>query len=166
MLRRWRWRAATVGRAKVELQNVTLEMSLKPFTEMTPTHIEAVCRTLFRQWGPLIGRAAQVSVLLWVADGSEILDYRGDLETPLEWARYIGGANPRQPVRGDPEGKALHSRPYLYNDNPAQITYRGLAAIVATLKRVGAEMTGKPVRVADLAMPTTKQLRPEAPSQS
>lgn len=126
------------------LANVTLELSLKPFWEADP---EPVCRRMFRQWLPLIGQARQVSVMLWTADGSELLDYAGRLDDEIEWARYIGGATPRQPVPGDPEGVCLHSRAYLYRDNPPVHTYRSLAAIVATLKRVGAEVTGLPVRV-------------------
>ncbi|HAZ62639.1 MAG TPA: hypothetical protein DCZ72_03370, partial [Armatimonadetes bacterium] len=126
------------------LANVTLELSLKPFWEADP---EPVCRRMFRQWLPLIGQARQVSVMLWTADGSELLDYAGRLDDEIEWARYIGGATPRQPVPGDPEGVCLHSRAYLYRDNPPVHTYRSLAAIVATLKRVGAEVPGLPVRV-------------------
>ena len=133
----------------MKLRNVTLEMSLKPFKEMTPQYMEQVCRTLFRQWAPLIDRADMVSVLLWIADGSEILVYQGDPEQEIEWAKYIGGANPRQHIPNDPDGKALHSRWYLYMDNPPRITYQHLAQIVATIKRVGQEMTGKPIRVGE-----------------
>ena len=31
--------------------------------------------------------------MLWTGDGSEILEYQGSLEAPLEWARYHGSAN-------------------------------------------------------------------------
>lgn len=133
----------------MELKNVTLEMSLKPFYEMTPEVIESVCRTMFRQWAPLIERADQVSIMLWIGDGSEILDYKGDLDEEIEWARYIGGANPRQYIAGDPEGQCLHSRWYLYRDNPPVIRYRDLQTINSELKRIGQEMTGKPVRVGE-----------------
>lgn len=133
----------------MHLRNVTLEMSLKPFHSLTPEHIESVCRRLFRQWAPLIARADQVSIMLWVADGSEVLVYRGDLDEELEWARYIGGANPRAHIANDPEGKCLHSRWYLYREDAPRVTYRDLATIVAALKRVGGEMTGKPVLVGE-----------------
>ena len=33
--------------------------------------------------------------MLWTADGSEILDYRGRLDDRVEWARYIGHPNRR-----------------------------------------------------------------------
>ena len=90
-----------------------------------------------------------VSVLLWTADGSEILDYKGEMDDEVEWARYIGGANERarRDTKNDPEGLGLHSRNYLYMDNPPKITYAVLQSIVAGLKTVGTAITGKPVRV-------------------
>jgi len=133
----------------MHLRNVTLEMSLKPFRSLAPGTVDAVCRKAFTQWLPLVEQADMVSVLLWTGDGSEILEYRGELDDEIEWGRYIGGANPRDKVPNDPEGRALHSRPYLYMDDPPRHTYRSLAAIVAALKRVGAEVTGKPVRVGE-----------------
>lgn len=139
------------------LKNITLEMSLKPFKQTDDVYIEAVCREAITQWLPLIRDTTEmVSVLLWTADGSEILTYQGDLDTPIEWARYIGAANPKWTVPGDPEKKAIHSRPYLYVENPPTITYRDLARIVATLKRVGREVTGLPIRVGETFDPGTE----------
>ena len=131
----------------MRLDNVTLEISLKPFSSLDEGHIRRVGRRAFTQWLPLIQHAARSSVMLWTADGSEILDYRGRMEDELEWARYIGGANPRAAVPGDPEGVCLHSRPYPYMDNPPVVTYGDLARIVGLLRQVGTEVTGKPVRV-------------------
>ena len=131
----------------MQLANVTLEMSLKPFAGLDEQHIRGVCRRAFTQWLPLIQHAAGSSVMLWTADGSEILDYRGRMEDELEWARYIGGANPRASVPGDPQGICLHSRPYPYRDNPPVVTYGDLARIVGLLRQVGSQVTGKPVRV-------------------
>ncbi|MFO0925988.1 MAG: hypothetical protein U0736_02990 [Gemmataceae bacterium] len=129
------------------LANVTLEMSLKPFRDLRDDAVRAVCRTLFRQWARLTALAERVSVLLWTADGSEILDYAGRLDDPIEWARYIGHPNPREPVKGDPEKQALHSRARLYMDDPPKHTYRTLAAIVRTIRDVGRQELGKPIRV-------------------
>ncbi|HQK76819.1 MAG TPA: hypothetical protein PKZ25_11515, partial [Candidatus Hydrogenedentes bacterium] len=129
------------------VRNVTLEMSLKPFRVMDENAIAAVCDEMFRQWWPLTRHAEQVSVLLWTADGSEILDYRGDLDTPLEWGRYIGIGNwTVAPGSGPPE-LSLHERPYLYTEDPPIITYGWLKRITAIIKNVGAEQTGRPVRV-------------------
>ncbi len=133
----------------MSLQNVTLEISLKPFRDTSEGTAREVCTHLFTQWLPLLRHAERVSVLLWCADGSEILDYRGDLTAPFEWARYIGGANPKAHVANDPEGLALHSRPYLYMENPPVFTYGRLKQLVRVIKQVGAEVTGKPVRVGE-----------------
>ncbi|MCX7044632.1 MAG: hypothetical protein NTX50_03965 [Candidatus Sumerlaeota bacterium] len=131
----------------MKLKNVTLEMSPKPFREMSEEFVRGVCRDIFRQWGALTRNADMISVMLWTADGSEILEYRGKMEDEIEWARYIGIPNPRVPVKNDPEKKALHSRAYLYMENPPQLTYGRLAMITRVIKEVGREMTGKPIRV-------------------
>ena len=132
-----------------KLRNVSLEMSLKPFRSVTDDAIDAVICEAFRQWSPLLKDAEQVSVLLWTADGSEILTYTGDLDAPIEWGRYIGGANPKWNVPGDSEGKSLHSRGYLYCEDPATITYRDLKRIVASIRRIGSQMLGLPIRVGE-----------------
>ncbi|HQN00494.1 MAG TPA: hypothetical protein PLL36_05440, partial [Candidatus Hydrogenedentes bacterium] len=129
------------------IKNVTLELSLKPFKNMDEAYIEATCKELFRQWSPLTRHADGVSVLLWTADGSEILTYKGDLSEEIEWGRYIGGANSKVEVGSGPEHLSLHQRAFLYMENPPEITYGNLKRIVAVLKRVAAKITGKPVRV-------------------
>ncbi|HAH86092.1 MAG TPA: hypothetical protein DCL60_01825, partial [Armatimonadetes bacterium] len=62
------------------LQNITLEISLKPFYDSSPDAVREVCRKVFQQWLPLCRVAEQVSILIWASDGSEILDYSGDLQ--------------------------------------------------------------------------------------
>ena len=128
------------------LKKCNLEISLKPFKETSDQYIEQVCRTLFRQWMPLIDQSETVSVMYWAADGSEILDYKGDLTESFEWGKYMGGANPRGwDKEQDPEKKGLHSRCYLYIENPPVFTYGDFARLNRIMKRVGQEMTGKPV---------------------
>ena len=106
-------------------KNITLEMSLKPFKKVDDDYIREVCVNLFDQWKPLIKHADVISILFWTADGSEILEYDGNLDRELEWCRYIGGANPRQDWDKsiDPEGLGLHTTNYLYTENPPVITY-------------------------------------------
>jgi len=148
-------------------RDLQLEMSLKPFFESSADFRREICAELFTQWMPLARHAERISILLWVGDGSEILEFSGNLSQPLEWARYHGAANPHfwevpdqspspEPDHAalgiaagsrDPEGKGLHRRSYLYRENPARFTYRWLADLVADLKSVGAAMTGKPVHV-------------------
>lgn len=48
----------------MNLKNVTLELSSKPFYDDTPEMMERVCRTMFRQWRNMTDTADQVSMLL------------------------------------------------------------------------------------------------------
>ncbi len=121
---------------------ITLEMSLKPFKRTDAAYIESVVRTVFSQWCPLVKNADTVSVMLWVSDGSEILDYARDMSKAFEWAYLIGRANGggKIPKSIDPDGTSLHNGCYLYMDEPPTMTYEILKSIVATIKRVGREM--------------------------
>lgn len=130
------------------LRAVTLEMSLKPFKNgFDPAASEPVIRELFRQWDALTRHAESIQVMLWASDGSELLEYTGDLDAEMEWGRYIGGANRSHTFEHDPKREALHARSYLYCDNPPVLTYRALRDLITALKRIGSELTGKPVRV-------------------
>lgn len=132
----------------VGFENVTFEMSLKPFCDAGDETMVRVCERIFSQWSALIHETEGVSVMLWTADGSEILDYRGDLTGEFEWSKWIGVANPRRSCPPEsPMAKHMHNCPQLYMENPPCFTYGWLKRLVATLKRIGGEMTGKPVRV-------------------
>ncbi|MDZ7619615.1 MAG: hypothetical protein U1E05_21660, partial [Patescibacteria group bacterium] len=129
-------------------ENITLEMSLKPFKRNDEAYIRGVCREVFAQWAPLIRHARQVSVMLWTAEGSEILDYSGQLDQRLEWAMYLGNPNTKHPVDSSPdEPLSIHERAFLYMDNPPEFTMGDLRVIVRCLKEEGQRVTGKPVRV-------------------
>ena len=67
-------------------KNITLEVSLKPFKQTDNEYIHNVCRTVFRQWYPLLKDREEVSVMMWTADGSELLDYSGNMDDTFEWA--------------------------------------------------------------------------------
>lgn len=133
----------------MSIRDLSLEMSLKPFTAHDGSDIDAVLTLMFRQWEPLARQcgAEAVTVMLWVGDGSEILDYRGDPEQRIPWGSHIGNANPHGKVANDPEGIDPHSRTYPYHDNPVPLTCRRLAQIVARCKAVGAQVCGVPIRV-------------------
>lgn len=130
-------------------KDITLEMSFKPFKSLEQDYIERVCREAFDQWRELLRHTDMVSILLWTSDGSEILEYKGNPDETFEWARYIGGANPRMgwDKATDPDRRNLHARNYLYMENPPVITYGIYKEIIQTLKKVGKEITGKPIRV-------------------
>jgi len=129
-------------------QRVTLEMSLKPFRRVDSQSIRDVCEHVFRQWAALLRRADSTAIMLWTADGSEILEYRGQMSGEIEWARYIGIANPpKLPPAGDPASIGIHDQARLYMTNPPKITYGTLKEIVSTFRSVGRALTGKPMMV-------------------
>ncbi|WP_309400535.1 hypothetical protein [Cerasicoccus maritimus] len=150
-------------------RDVQLEMSLKPFFDNTPSTREAVLREVFTQWSALCRHAESISIMLWIADGSEILEYDGCDDTEFEWARYHGSANRHRKLEQkeaeeaekdpdlsgigghlvDPEKKGIHSRSYLYRENPAVFNFAWLRDLVADIKRIGAELTGKKIYVGE-----------------
>lgn len=128
-------------------KGITLEMSLKAVLGEDEEGVEAVCERLYRQWSLLLCDASLISLLLWVGDGSEILDWQGDFDAPMEWGCYIGSANPHKPVPNDPEKKALHSRTYLFRENPPPLTGRSLRNLIGILRECFQRLSGKEVRV-------------------
>ena len=118
-------------------KTVNLEMSLKPFKKTNDEYIRAVCRNVFEQWRPLLKNRETVSVMLWTADGSEILDYDGDLEQKFEWCCYMGTANNKLIGKDEDPDISLHSRKRFYMENPPVMTYGILKKIVSTLKDEG-----------------------------
>lgn len=126
---------------KKQVQRVVLEMSLKPFMSMDDSAVESVCREVLMQWHPLLKVAQTCSILFWTSDGSEILTWKGDLDEPMEWARYIGFCNAEfRPYTGhtrDPRRAAI-----LYTEHPPVVTYGDLRRIIATFKRLALEEFG------------------------
>ncbi|MBE9461659.1 hypothetical protein ACFP1I_30555 [Dyadobacter subterraneus] len=129
--------------------NITLEVSLKPFKKNDKAYIREVAKEMFVQWHALLRHADTVSVMLWTSDGSEILDYKGAANQPLEWARYMGNPNTEHAVNSGPKELSIHERAYLYLENPPKFTYGDLKFIVQTLKEEGYKVTGKPIRVGE-----------------
>ena len=115
---------------------VTLEVSLKPFKKTDDEYIRSVCEKIFSQWRPLVKDCKTISVMMWTADGSEILDYAGKEEDAFEWCSWIGQA--QLPfVQGGDLDINTHLKKYLYTENPPVMTYGILKKIVATIKEVG-----------------------------
>ena len=131
---------------------VCLELSLKPFGyDKSPEGIEKVCREYFGKWSALFKYASGCSVLLWTSDGSEILEFTGNLDDSFEWCKYIGFGNWDRSLKGEEAKKAtsLHQLPIHYMENLPDMTYRDLKNIIEGLKRVGKEMTGLDVKVGE-----------------
>ncbi|MEJ7768295.1 MAG: hypothetical protein WKF89_10830 [Chitinophagaceae bacterium] len=142
--------AALEGTSSIKgkpFNNITLESSLKPFKKNDKEYIRAVAREMFTQWFSLLRHADTVSVMLWTGDGSEILDYRGSLIQPLEWAKYMGNPNTEHAVGSGPASLSLHERAFVYMENAPNFSYGDLRFIIQTLKEAGQNITGKPIRI-------------------
>lgn len=118
-------------------KNVTLEVSLKPFKRTDSDYIKNVVREIYEGWNPLIKNRQVISIMLWTADGSEILDYKGNLDDTFEWCKYIGLANKPLADETTEDTVSLHERKRYYTDNPPEMTYRILKEIISAFKEEG-----------------------------
>jgi len=118
-------------------ENITLELSLKPFKKTDDEYIRGVCRTIFLDWRPLLKGRKTISVMLWTGDGSEILDYNKNPDSKFEWARFIGTANLPYLEDGEPTETSLHERKRDYIPDAPVMTYGILKKIIQTLKEEG-----------------------------
>jgi len=130
-------------------ENITLEISLKPFFDKSTDGIRKVGEKLFRQWEPLLNDAKNTSLLFWAADGSEILEYKGNMDEEFEWGKWIGTANPEFNKKSDipSEMKSVHERPRLYCENPNTFTYGEFKKIINELKLFYHEKYGETLKV-------------------
>lgn len=139
-------------RTSTDAGRVCFEISLKPFgRNKSKSGYEEVARHLFEQWKPLLKYADACSVLFWTSDGSEILDYSGDLDDTFEWCKYIGIGNWNRETTLEQRTKnnALHSYPIHYIENPPDMSYRDLKDIISVIKQIGKEITGFDITVGE-----------------
>ncbi|MDD3035528.1 MAG: hypothetical protein PHO93_01280 [Candidatus Saccharimonadaceae bacterium] len=132
------------------MKEFTLEMSLKPFLRKSAENYESVAMELFRQWQPVTDRAEQLSVLLWTADGSEILEFNNNLDKTFDWGRYIGCINNKQTAqqkKDDPDCRHALATGKLFEEDTQEISYRTLKDIVATIKHVGKQYFGREISI-------------------
>jgi len=132
----------------MKLENVTLEMSLKPFWNPDVENCRLICQEMFRQWEPLCRHSDKVSVMLWVGDGSEILDYRGKPEDTFDWGRYLGCINrlpSKELLEMDPKCRQLRTRGRVYREDTPELNYRFLKNLVNIIKSVGKKYLKKEI---------------------
>lgn len=116
---------------------VTLEMSLKPFKQTSEEFIRNVCNQVYAQWRSVIKNREVISILLWIGDGSEILDYDRDYDQELEWGYFVGTANLPLANEDDDPALSLHIKKHLYIENPPKMSYGVIKSIVHILKEEG-----------------------------
>ncbi len=131
---------------ETSLRNLTLEISAKALMADA-----SAAATMFRQWRTLADRSGQLSVLLWISDGSELLDWTGDFSDTFEWAYWCGCANPL-PAPENPTPRQRHDT----HRFPAKVfpdamcsplPYTWLRDTVATLRAVARTELGRDIRV-------------------
>lgn len=111
-------------------KEINLEISLKPFKKTEPEYVRGVVQRIFTQWKYLLSGRESISFLLWVGDGSEILDYKGDLEEIIEWAYLAGTANRRPTLKpGEDKDVNLHDINVPYTDDIPTVSYKTLKMI-------------------------------------
>ncbi|MDD3154789.1 MAG: hypothetical protein PHS41_07970 [Victivallaceae bacterium] len=132
------------------LHNVTLELSGKAFNDDSVPTMHAVARTMFEQWKNLIDVADQLSVMLWLADGSEILEYTGQIDDTFEWACYLGCAN-ACPVGGKPlterQKRHTHHFPKKYRQDAQKRSYRWTKTMIGVLREEALLLFNREIRV-------------------
>ena len=112
----------------------TLEFGPKVLFRKNDSFLDSFFIELFRTYRQLLKHCDTVSLLCWIGDGTDILQYDGDLEKPIAWARWQGFAHPY----GDPP-----RQPVLYTDNPIELTYGDLKRLIAAARRASSEVLGK-----------------------
>lgn len=127
------------------LARVGLETSLKPFPSWSEADIAATAATMFDQWRDVVAAADTVAVLLWIADGSEILEWDEDLDREVTWASSVGFSNTEFGAYAHTVTPENTARPYQEDVRP--LTYRDIRRVVSTIRRVGEQLLGVPVTV-------------------
>jgi hypothetical protein len=128
-------------------RRLVLETSLKPFAADGRGAWRQTAHRLWTVWEALARRAEHLAVLLWVGDGSEILDWSGRPEQPLEYGRHVGFCN-------------IGALPDLYFSNwydnrPGRpwrtglpdLAYSDLADILAALREAADDLLGRPIEL-------------------
>ncbi len=131
------------------LRNVTLELSCKPFTDDSEKKMYEVAEHLFRQWQPLTDHAAEISLMLWTGDGSEILEYSGDQDDTFEWGYWQGCAEAMSPGREltELEKRSFHFIPRKYRQDAVPRKYSWLKRMIEVMREVCQQLNGKPLRL-------------------
>ena len=128
------------------LERVILEIGLKIFKKLDDASIRRQCRTVIDNWRRLIEDAEVVSALMWIGDGDEVFNFRGNLDDRINWNDTIGFNNLK--YNAYPESRhyrTWYARPYIAK--PPKVTYARLKRIVKILKATAKEMCGVDIEV-------------------
>ncbi|MFW6261864.1 MAG: hypothetical protein ACOC6J_09815, partial [Spirochaetota bacterium] len=127
------------------IDRVAVEFSLKPFGLDDGVSFDERAEQVVTAWRPLWEAGAEASFMLWVADGSDILAYSGEVDQELEWGRYIGFCNIDRGAFRKEMGDQIYGRPYI--EHVRLFRYADLKAIVSSLRAAGERLLGRPITV-------------------
>ena len=114
----------------------TLEFGPKVLFRKDDAFLDGLFAELFRSYRQLLKHCEAVSLLFWLGDGTDILQYDGSPGQPVSWARWQGFAHPV----GEPRRE-----PVLYTDHPVELCVADIRRIVAAARRACAGVLGKPL---------------------
>ena len=113
-----------------------LEFGPKVLFQKDDAYLDGLFTELFRSYRQLLKHCDAVSLLCWLGDGTDLMQYDGNPDTPIAWARWQGFAHPT----GNPP-----RLPVLYTDHPIELTYGDVRRVIAAARRACADILGKPL---------------------
>ncbi|HOK05065.1 MAG TPA: hypothetical protein P5105_00585 [Victivallales bacterium] len=124
------------------LKNFTLEISLKPFLKKNDKFIGNIFYKIFMDWFPILQYSENISVLFWVGDGTEILEFDGNMQKNFEWGKWLGFAYDGYPTskKEDPKQEAIVGKAREFRKNPSNFNYQDLKNIILIMKKIGREI--------------------------
>lgn len=126
-----------------KMQRLVMEIGLRPFKNMSSREITRVCKHALKCWEKLIDQVNEVSILFWTSDGSEIIEWDGNMNKKINWGRHIGFCNLDKDVYPVDISHYWNNAGFLYKKNPPVIRYKDIAKMAATFKKLCNEMFGK-----------------------
>ena len=132
-------------------KRVTLETTLKPFCfDMSDAGFRKKIAEILKQWDPLwLNNDAVPQIMLWVGDGSEILEYSGNDQDIMEYARYIGGMMPMDNGTHPEtlESRSIHQHPRLFCENPPVWHYSDLKRLIRIMRQTARELYNRDIEI-------------------
>ncbi len=131
---------------KDPIRRVIVELGMKPYTSYDDETVERVSYRAFKYWEHIIHSAPQTDVLLWVGDGDEVFNWRGNLGDEIDYNKAVGFCN-RQ-YRAYPDSKHVRTYgPDDYIENPPTLTYTDLKRVIQCLRRKARELFDREIQV-------------------
>ena len=117
-----------------------LEFGPKVFLQKDDAFVRGFFTELFRTYRQLLKDCEDVSIMWWLADGTDLLVYDRDMDRKVAWARWQGFAHAQKSADGTQPKPAI-----FYTDHPVDITYGDVRRVIATAKDCCREVLGKPL---------------------